>query len=435
MRCRPTPHRLARILLFTVATLTIAPNAAVAVPTISALAPASVLAGDSVVATGTVSPVAAGELVQLEQQLHGSWTKVGQLASTDAAGTWRVTFNPRASGQVRATQLSNAGGSSTEIAVAVAPRILSASRARGMVYPFLGTRATWRVAPATYPDGRVRIDLSIDRRSAGSVRATIRNGVVTSMLPTRGVGRFNAKLVLPARGGFAATSATTPLTFAVRGVRVGSGSSRTWNRSLRAALRFRGVHVPGGTRFDSRMGDSVIAFHKAYGRPRTTTFEASDWKRLTRSAIAVRNRSRGLHIEIDKGRQILMQVKNGRPVMVIHVSTGRTGNTPVGRHSILWKGNWVPSLYGSMLYKSMAIRGAYAIHGYPSVPTSPASAGCVRVPMWIAATLYRRSPVGTPVFVYEGPGSTRPSIGRSGRTTDVPELTGVDPARWADETR
>jgi hypothetical protein len=51
--------------------------------------------------------------------------------------------------------------------------------------------------------------------------------------------------------------------------------------------------------------------------------------------------------------------------------------------------------------------------------------------MWIAATLYRRSPVGTPIYIYEGPGTTRPSIGRA--RTDAPELTGVDPARWADE--
>ncbi len=434
MRYRPTPHLLVRVLLLVVAAATFVPASAIAVPAISEMAPSSVLAGDSVVATGTVSPVAAGELVQLEQQLDGVWTKVGQLAATDAAGTWRVTFNPQASGAVRATQLSNAGGSSAELAVTVAPRILSVTRTRGMVYPFLGTRATWRVAPATYPNGRVRIDLSIDHRGAGSVRATIRNGVVTALLPTRGVGRFNAKLVLPARGGFAGTSAA-PLTFVVRGARVGSGSSRMWNKSLRAALRFRGFHVPGGSGFDSRMGESVIAFHKAYGRPRISTFEASDWTRLTRNAVAPRYRRAGLHIEIDKGRQILMQVRNGKPTMIIHVSTGRSGNTPVGRHSVLWKGNWVPSLYGSMLYKSMAFRGAFAIHGYPSVPTSPGSAGCVRVPMWIAATLYRRSPVGTPVYVYEGPGSTATSIGRAAAASaDLPELTGVDPARWATES-
>lgn len=413
--------------------LLLVPTSAAAAPAITSLAPEQVVAGESVVATGSVTPAAAGELVQLEQQVDGAWTKVGQLASTDAAGAWRVTFNPQVGGQIRATQLSNTGGSSAELAVRVAPKVLSATLSSGRIYPFLGARATWRIAPSTYPNGRVRIVLSIDRRAAGFVQATVRNGVVTATIPTKGVGRFNAKLELPARGGFVAGSSSTPLSFTVRGERVGSGSSRTWNRALRAALKFRGVHVPGGSSFDSRMGESVIAFHKAYGRARTTTFEASDWKRLTRSAIAVRDRSAGLHIEIDKGRQILMQVRNGKAVMVIHVSSGSTGNTPAGRWKVQWKGDWVPSLYGSLLYKSMAITDAYAIHGYPSVPTSPASHGCVRVPMWIAATLYRRSPVGTPIYIYEGPGGTRPSVGRTA-TPDVPELTGVDAAAWANET-
>lgn len=406
------------------------PAAALAVPTIGALQPGSVSAGSAVVATGTVEPPAAGELVQLEQLLDGTWTKVGTVAATDAAGAWKVTFRPRTGGQVRATQLSGSGGSSPEATVAVVPRVLSASLARGPVYPFLGTAATWRVA-SSYPEGRAWVELSLDRRRVGVVRARVRDGAVQVRLPSRGVGTFRANLVLPARGGFE-RARTAPLSFTVRGERVGRGSSVTWNRALRAALRFRGFHVPGGTRFDSRMGESVIAFHKAYGLARTGTFEARDWRRLTRSAVEVRDRSAGLHIEVDKGRQILMQVRDGKPTMIIHVSTGRTGNTPAGRHRIRWKGNWVPSLYDSMLYKSMAFQGAYAIHGYPSVPTVPASAGCVRVPMWIAATLYRRSPVGTPVIVYEGPGSTRPSLGR-GRTPVLPELTGVDPARWADE--
>jgi hypothetical protein len=128
-----------------------------------------------------------------------------------------------------------------------------------------------------------------------------------------------------------------------------------------------------------------------------------------------------------------MLVKGGTPIFVEHVSTGRTGNTPAGHWKMQWKGNWVPSLYGALLYKSMSITGAYAIHGYPSVPTTPASHGCVREPMWIAASLYARVPVGTPIFIYEGPGTTRPSIGRL-RHADVPELTGVDVARYATET-
>ena len=87
-------------------------------------------------------------------------------------------------------------------------------------------------------------------------------------------------------------------------------------RCRRAALRFRCFHVPARGGFDARMGDSVIAFHKAYGRPRTTTFEASVWVRLTKRRVAARDRSRALHIEIDKSRQILMQVKNGRQEVI-----------------------------------------------------------------------------------------------------------------------
>ena len=43
----------------------------------------------------------------------------------------------------------------------------------------------------------------------------------------------------------------------------------------------------------------------------------------------------------------------------------------------------------------------YAIHGFPSVPTYPASHGCVRIPIWIADWLYQQSPVGERVYVYE----------------------------------
>jgi hypothetical protein len=408
------------------------PAGAAAAPSITLLDPAQVASGTPVVATGTIDPVVAGELVQLEQQLDGAWTKVGQLASTDAAGAWRVTFTPRTGGQVRAVQLSGAGGTSAETTVAVLPALSSSAVQSSRIYPFLGASATWRIAAPGYPGGRAWVELRLDRKNLGRVRAQLKDGLVKVKLPTNGIGRYDARLVLPARGGFG-QARYAPLRFTVRGERVGSGSSRSWNRSLRAALRFRGFHVPGGSTFDSRMGESVIAFHKAYGRSRTTTFEASDWSRLSRRKVQVRDRSDGLHIEIDKARQILMQVRDGRPTMIIHVSTGSTGNTPAGRHSILWKGNWVPSLYGSLLYKSMAFRGAFAIHGYPSVPTTPASHGCVRVPMWIAATLYRRSPVGTPVIIYEGPGSTTVSVGRTPASTDVPELTGVDPDRWADE--
>ena len=423
-------------LLTTAALLLGAPAITQAAPSIAAVTPATVVIGTNVTASGAVTPASAGLQVRLEQQISSKWVQVGVTATTDAAGAWSVLFRPSQSGALRAVQLSDSS-TSPETNVAVAPKVLSHTRLAGTVYPFLGTRATWRIAPATY-SGPVRIQLTIDKRDAGWVRATAKRGVVSAKLPTNGVGMFRASLELPDTATFAAT--TDPgLVFGVRGTRVGSGSPSTWVRALRAGLKFRGVYTPGSGGFGSQMGDSVIAFHKAYGRPRTTSFEASDWKRLTRNAIKPKFGGSGMHIEVDKKRQLLMQVTNGKVTMAVHISSGRTGNTPAGTHKILWKGNSVPSLYGSMLYKSMAFQGAYAIHGYPSVPTSPASHGCVRVPMWIAATLYARSPVGTTVYVYNQGGTVTPSVGRATRaasdaTVDVPELTGVDAAVWADET-
>ena len=81
---------------------------------------------------------------------------------------------------------------------------------------------------------------------------------------------------------------------------------------------------------------------------------------------------------------------------VVHVSTGATGNTPIGRWQVYRKvagWDWV------LWYPMYFLRG-FAIHGYPSVPAYPASHGCVRVPMWIAPRLYSENPYGQTVYVY-----------------------------------
>lgn len=408
------------------------PAAASAAPTVAKVAPARVAAGTPVTVTGSVAPVVAGQHVRVELHVGSAWTQVGPIATTDARGAWSTSFAAARGGELRAVQVED-GSTSPTSALAVVPVVSGVRLSSRSVLPFAGVTATWTIATRGYPSGtRVRADLSIGGKAAGFVRGRVKHGVVRLHIPTNGVGTFRAKLVLPMAPGFAATN-DSRLRFGVRAARVGSGSSAAWVRALRSGLRFRGVFVPRTGSFDSRMGDSVIAFHKAYGRSRTTTFEARDWTLLTRSRVVARDTSRGLHIEVDKGRQILMQVRDGRPISIIHISSGRTGNTPAGHHKVLWKGLMVPSFYETLLYRSMAFQGGFAIHGYPSVPTSPASHGCVRVPMWIANSLYQSTPVGTPVYVYAGPGSTGTSFGKGGTTPDVAELSGVDVERWADE--
>ncbi|MBC7462368.1 MAG: L,D-transpeptidase [Thermoleophilia bacterium] len=407
------------------------PAAAQATPTITSVTPAKVTIGDAATISGTVDSLAAGEHVQLQQQIAGTWTQVGIASVTTAGGAWKVGFKPRSGGALKAVQTTGTFGESAPTSIAVAPKVLSARLVGGTVYPFLGTTAVWKVAPATYPNAKVRVNISIDGRAAGWTTGRIRGGTATVNVPTNGTGRFTFQLVLPKQAAFAQVG-DKRLKFNVRTNSVGSGSSSMWVRSLRAGLQFRGFYTTSSGGFDARMGESVIAFHKAYGLSRSSSFNASDWTVLTKRAVAVSYPRAGAHIEIDKGRQILMQVKNGKPWMIIHVSTGRTGNTPAGTHKILWKGEWVPSFYETLLYKSMAFQGGFAIHGYPSVPTTPASHGCVRVPMWIAPRLYSVSPVGEAVYVYERGSGATVSVGRSG-AADTPELTGADPATYGDE--
>jgi lipoprotein-anchoring transpeptidase ErfK/SrfK len=48
----------------------------------------------------------------------------------------------------------------------------------------------------------------------------------------------------------------------------------------------------------------------------------------------------------------------------------------------------------------MAITWAIAIHGYPKVPTYPASHGCVRTQNWDQDVIYPLVDLGTKVYVY-----------------------------------
>ena len=130
---------------------------------------------------------------------------------------------------------------------------------------------------------------------------------------------------------------------------------------------------------------------------------AADWARLGHP-VRPKPRYRGpaSHIEVDKARQVLFVVRDGRVATIVPVSTaGVAGDyTPVGRFAIYRKVvGFDPSPLGT-LYDPMYFTGGYAIHGNPSVPPYPASHGCIRVPMWIAPLLFAANDYGETVYVY-----------------------------------
>ncbi len=147
--------------------------------------------------------------------------------------------------------------------------------------------------------------------------------------------------------------------------------------------------------FDDDDVGAVLAFQKVNGLERTGVVTPALWSLLARAGVP-RARYPGDHVEVDKTRQVLFLVRNGKVVLTTHVSTGATGNTPLGQWHVYSKvagWSWV------LWYPSYFLRG-FAIHGYPEVPAYPASHGCVRVPMWLAPELYTQIPLGGSVYVY-----------------------------------
>jgi PKD repeat protein len=143
--------------------------------------------------------------------------------------------------------------------------------------------------------------------------------------------------------------------------------------------------------------DAVLAFQKVNGLARTGRATPALWRRL-QTAHAPRPRYRyGHHIEVDKSKQVLFEVDHGGVVRVVHVSTGATGNTPVGLWHIYSK---VPGTLPTGMFDSNFFLRGFAVHGYPSVPAYPASHGCVRTPIWAAPILFASSYYGEPIYIY-----------------------------------
>jgi lipoprotein-anchoring transpeptidase ErfK/SrfK len=342
----------------------------------------SIVFGDRIALRGEVTPAAVGVRVQLMRK-----GKVLARARTDAQGRYAVWMRPARSGVWRA-RITGANTWSPPVAISVAPVLrIEASTATA----FVGAPIVVHAKPRTA--GRAMLMVFRLGRPVSELQVPIGRKVIA---PTDAMGLFALRAQL------GASVARARVTADARTLSVGSTGPDVV--ALRARLAELRVHVPApSTTFGSELYDSVVAFQKARGLTRTGTVDDATWQALSQYVVPTpRYRGRGLHIEVSKSRQILMIVRDGETVWYLPVSSGAGGITPVGRYRILWKAPATTTWLGpAILYRTMTFHTHYAIHGFPSVPAYPASHGCVRVPIWIADWLYRQSPVGEAVDVYE----------------------------------
>jgi lipoprotein-anchoring transpeptidase ErfK/SrfK len=370
-------------------------SAQAALPTLG-LVDSEIDFGETVAASGTVGVEGAGHVVAVEQLADEVWVELGRTIA-DASGAFSLTLRPTRGGLLRALDLTSGAESPAE-PLTVSPRV-RVETGRGV--PFSNAPITLRVRPATY-SGVVSVVVRQGSVVISTSAGRVRGGVLRAKIPTPGVGAFAVVLTLSSADGLAARVVKTRVR--VNGRALSAGSTGPDVRALTKRLAELRFHVPApSATYGYELLDAVIAFQKAYRLERTGVVDTRTWRRLGSARLLRPRYTRpAAHIEVDKTRQILLDVRGGRVVAVLPVSTGATGNTPEGRHRIRWKAPSTTTWLGpGILYRTLTFYGnSFAIHGWSSVPAYPASHGCVRIPIWTADWLYNRSPVGQTVYVY-----------------------------------
>ena len=233
--------------------------------------------------------------------------------------------------------------------------------------------------------GHVRVVASLHPASAGTL--------VVPRVDTRRAHVAHLTVTSRPAPGWVRVSRTVALTIVQPELSLGSTGPSVWELERRLAGLHYAVEVNGA--FGDDDVEAVYAFQKVEGLVRTGTVDAAFWSRLAH-ARTPSARYAGDHVEVDKTRQVLFVVRGGRVTQVVAVSTGATGNTPLGVWHVYRK---VQGFDWVLYYPSYFLRG-FAVHGYPDVPPYPASHGCVRIPMWIAQTVYGEIAYGSAVYIY-----------------------------------
>jgi Putative peptidoglycan binding domain/L,D-transpeptidase catalytic domain len=201
----------------------------------------------------------------------------------------------------------------------------------------------------------------------------------------------------------------------------GSETARLQQRLLDLGFWLTGVDGDYGL----TTRQAVMAFQKYVGL--SATGEVDDTTAAYISNLGERARGwadAGTLVEVDKHRQLLFVVVDGKVQWVFNTSTGngeryveRDKNTPGemiegvaltpdGLHAFYREkpqGWWEGDL--GQLYRPKYLVGGVAVHGSTSVPNYPASHGCVRVTttamdfIWDSGIM----PLGMPVLVHQQP--------------------------------
>lgn len=215
-------------------------------------------------------------------------------------------------------------------------------------------------------------------------------------------------------------STTVPESIQASGQRSGSPTRAAQRKLLELGFWLKAVDG----RFEDTTRQAVMAFQKYYRlKPTGSITPGTAYLLETLTEPATAFTTEGMLAEVDKSRQLLFLVIDGKTVAVLNASTGDDREyeepdanspgviirgvalTPEGSFTIDRErpdGWWIGDL--GQIYRPKYFIGGVAIHGSTSVPAYPASHGCVRVSVSAMDMIWEQNllPRGTTVVVHGG---------------------------------
>ncbi|MDP9845167.1 L,D-transpeptidase family protein [Streptosporangium lutulentum] len=260
-----------------------------------------------------------------------------------------------------------------------------------------------------------------------AVAALMTAGAVLFPADFSSAGAANAQTVAPAAPVAVAKAEvrdeakTGASRFAAPGKTLKIGAKGTAVKVLQTRLAELG-YAPG--RVDGRYGGSTLsavwAFQKVNGISPTSTVASGTWKALEapRAPQVLVPKGKPTRVEVNLAKQLLVLYVNGRVRLISHISSGSgvaycetatwegrsqrfcgDARTPTGDYKTTWRRDGWHRSYLGQLYNPIFFNGGIAFHGALSVPLTPASHGCVRLPMQVAEVLPGLVGTGVPVHV------------------------------------
>lgn len=242
------------------------------------------------------------------------------------------------------------------------------------------------------------------RTDVDPVRVTTGAAPTTAAAPTRPTATTSApSTTTSTRPATTTTTTTTPPAPAGPGVlREGATGPAVADLQRRlVALGYWLGDVDGV--YGASTAHAVVAFQKTASLARDGAAGPATLDRLASADRIPPRSTTGRVAEVDLTRQVVLIVSGGRVEWVFDASTGsEPGTTPTGRFAVYHEVDGYDEGPLGVLYRPKYFVRGVAVHGYPNVPPSPASHGCVRVTnpamdwLWASGVLV----TGTPVWVY-----------------------------------